>query len=148
LSLVSIAIPCRSLTDYARNAVRVSLDSGQDTEVVLSLNDPSVGPEELSQWGHETAGDDARFRIVQPPRLLSMTENFRFVFSRLQGDWQTVIGSDDGVLPTLQQALRFADQHFPEVSFVTFPREHSEPDHGPVADGEGSSWARTTSSTP
>lgn len=120
--LASIALPCRRLDFYVRNAVAVALSSTRDAEIVVSLNDGGVSRSEVDDWLETLSQPSERLRVVRPNRLLSMTENFRFAFNQLSGDWQTVIGSDDGVLPTLEPLLSFADAHPDSPTVALFPR--------------------------
>jgi hypothetical protein len=123
VTYTSVAIPCRRLDEYSKNAVVMALNSDCEIEVVLGLNDAEAGGAD-GDWLSQLSAEDERFRVVRPPRLLSMTENFRFTFAQLDGDWQTIIGSDDGVLPTLVPLLRFVDTNHSDVNIVQFPRAY------------------------
>lgn len=107
-----------------KNAVAVALKYSVDSEIVLGINDGGKTSESDEDWLFEAAAADSRLKISRPKRLLSMTENFRFTFSQLSGEWQTIIGADDGVLPTLEPLLSFADAHSSNPQIALFPRAY------------------------
>lgn len=121
---LSIAIPSRTFSQQLQIAIKSALHFTEGAEVVVSLNDENRTSEAGHEWLADLMASSPRFRVVRPARMLSMTENFRFVFGNLRGEWQTIHGADDGILPSLEPLVTFADNHSTGPTICLFPRAH------------------------
>lgn len=50
--------------------------------------------------------DDSRLRVVRPPQVLHMTDNFEFASRHARGHWLTFLGADDGVITSRYDQFR------------------------------------------
>lgn len=101
-ALVSIVIPTRERPDTLFHALRTAVEqSWKNVEIIVSDN----GGHDATRTVVEGFGDP-RIRYVKTDGRVSMSENFEFALSHATGDWLSVIGDDDGLLPTgLERAL-------------------------------------------
>ena len=72
-----------------------------DFELVVSDNHSEDGTSEML-----SALKDHRLRVIRPPRPLAMVQHFEWVLRQAKGEWVTVIGDDDGLMPFF---FEFAD---------------------------------------
>ena len=98
----TVIIPTRNRSEYLKAAiVTVLQQSSNDFELVVSNNHSTDDTAEM------LAGfQDARLRIIQPPRPLAMVQHFEWVLKQAKGEWMTLIGDDDGLMPFF---FEFAD---------------------------------------
>lgn len=101
--MLSIIIPSKGRTAQLPAAVRSVLDiQSADVECIISDNN------QQPLIAHLLAGlADSRLKVVRPPRLLPMTDNFEYASQYATGEWLLFLGSDDGVVASRFQ--RFAD---------------------------------------
>ena len=43
--------------------------------------------------------NDERVNIIKPPIKLTQTKNYEFLLKYARGEWITILGDDDGILP-------------------------------------------------
>ncbi len=92
---LSVIIPTCDRPDTLRASLKTLLmQEAPDIEIVVSDNagDPRT---------HEVVNgfSDPRLVYLRTGRRLGMSEHWEFALSRTHGDWITVIGDDDGLLP-------------------------------------------------
>jgi glycosyltransferase involved in cell wall biosynthesis len=91
----SILIPTRNGAPYVFSAINSILrQSYQSCEVVVSVNHST--DETMSQV---RSIDDPRLRVVVPPAPLSMTLHYEWCLKQARGEWITILGDDDGLMP-------------------------------------------------
>src|SRR5262249_24809581 len=91
----SIVIPTRNGAPYVFGALKSILrQSYQSCEVVVSVNHSA--DETMSQV---RSIDDPRLRVVVPPAPLSMTLHYEWCLKQARGEWITILGDDDGLMP-------------------------------------------------
>lgn len=102
---VSVVIPTRNRPQYLMDSVRVALDSGPNTEVVIADNsdtDELRGQlADLIAQGHVIYDHSAELR--------SVVQNFEHALKLTTGDWLIFIGDDDAVGPGLHDVAAWAD---------------------------------------
>lgn len=99
----SIVIPTRNGAETLRATLRTVLAVDYDDyEVVVCDNDTSDATRQLID---EVAS--LRIRYVKAPRPLAMVSNWELAVSQAAGDYVTVLGDDDALLP---HAFRSLDQ--------------------------------------
>lgn len=92
---LSIIIPTRNGGDYVCAAVETVLSQPYEpVELIVSVNHST--DDTLARLG---GFGDPRLRIVIPPRPLSMPKHFEWCIHQAQGEWITILGDDDGVMP-------------------------------------------------
>jgi glycosyltransferase involved in cell wall biosynthesis len=91
----SIIIPTRNGAPYVFSTINSILrQSYESCEVVVSVNHST--DETLSQV---RSIDDPRVRVVVPPAPLSMTLHYEWCLKQARGEWITILGDDDGLMP-------------------------------------------------
>lgn len=94
----TVVIPTRNRAEYVAYAVRSCLADRADVEIVVSDNsDPEQAPATLAAV--EQYVDDA-VRYVRPSDVaLSMSRHWEWALRQANGEYITVIGDDDALLP-------------------------------------------------
>ena len=91
----SILIPTRNGIRYLPFAIQSALKQcSGNFELVISNNHSTDGTRDYL----ETL-DDSRIRVVMPERSLSMPAHYEFILSQAKGDWITILGDDDALMP-------------------------------------------------
>ena len=97
----SIVIPTKNRAYYLKYAIKSVLSSQrQDIELVVSNNFSS---DETSKILSEI--NDSRMRVVSPDIALPMAGHYEFAISKARGDWITILGDDDAVMPYIFESL-------------------------------------------
>jgi hypothetical protein len=98
----TVIIPTRNRSEYLEAAILTALgQESDDFELVVSDNHSEDGTAEML-----SALKDRRLRVIRPPRPLAMVQHFEWVLRQAKGEWITVIGDDDGLMPFF---FEFAD---------------------------------------
>lgn len=93
--LLSIIIPTRERPDTLKHCLRTVLMQEDDRYEVI-VSDNCSGPETkevVNSFRSE------KIKYIRPENRLGMSENFEFALQHIKGDWVTIIGDDDGLLP-------------------------------------------------
>ncbi len=92
---ITVVIPTRQRCDVlAKSLKTVTNQSYDNLEIIVSDNFSCDGTEELVR-----SINDPRIRYFNAGRRLSMSHNWEYALSHVSGDWVTIIGDDDGLLP-------------------------------------------------
>lgn len=104
----SIVIPTRERADTLRWSLRTALDQGFDSfEIVVCDNHSSPDTR-----GVVEAAASPRARYVRTPRPLAMSANWELAVGEARGEYVTVLGDDDGLLPfALAEADHLIHRH-------------------------------------
>lgn len=91
----TVVIPTRERFDTLEMALKsVTTQDYENLEIVVSDNFSSDATEEVVK-----AAKDKRIKYVNTGRRVSMSENWEFALAHVTGEWLTVIGDDDALLP-------------------------------------------------
>ena len=91
----TVVIPTRECADVLRFALQtVTAQTYGDLEIIVSDNCSQDDTAKVVR-----ACGDPRVKYVTTGRRVSMSENWEFALSHVTGDWVTVLGDDDGLLP-------------------------------------------------
>lgn len=90
---LSIVIPARGRPQMAHELVRLAL-SCDDARLEVIVSDNS---DDGFKWIDSI--DDPRFSAVRPRERLPLAANWEFAILEARGEWVTVLGTDDGLLP-------------------------------------------------
>jgi glycosyltransferase involved in cell wall biosynthesis len=97
----SIVIPTRNRLEYLPYAIRSVLDSCRvDIELIVSNNHSSDGTNEFL-----SGLSDPRLRVVTPSVSLPMAGHYEFAINEARGEWITILGDDDAVMPYIFDRL-------------------------------------------
>jgi hypothetical protein len=116
----SILIPTRNGLRYLPHAVESVLSqSSNEFELVVSDNHSTDGTAAyLSQLS------DPRLSKLKPDSELSMMSHFEFIVSHAKGDWVTVLGDDDGLMPFFFEYLASLKLDEVRTPCITFARAY------------------------
>ena len=57
-------------------------------------------------------------KIIKPPFKLTQTKNYEFLLTFARGEWVTIIGDDDGVLPFFFEKLDKIVDDFKDINLI------------------------------
>jgi glycosyltransferase involved in cell wall biosynthesis len=106
----SVVIPTRERADTLRWSLRTVLEQDFDSyEVVVCDNCSSPATREVVE-----AADSPNVRYVRAPRPLAMSANWELAVGEARGEYITVLGDDDGLMPfALREADNLIHRHRP-----------------------------------
>ncbi len=105
--LLSVVIPTRNRQNYAIQAVKQILDTtDQRTQVIVQDNSDD---QSLATMIEEMK--DTRVKYHYTSEQLSFVDNFEIATSMATGEYVTLIGDDDGVLPSITAIAQYALQN-------------------------------------
>lgn len=113
--LFSIVIPCRNRGDLAMQVVQMVLQQDYPNWEICIFDNASETPlEELF-----SGCNDPRIRLRRSDTFLPVTESWNNGFAMAKGDYVTMIGDDDGILPGFFSRLNTLADTFdnPELIF-------------------------------
>lgn len=115
--LVTIAVPTVGRLDYLKEAVASAL--AQEYAPLEVLVGDDAGPPELRAWCETMSARDGRVRYQRNPRRLGLAGNWNALADAARGEFVTIIGDDDRLLPGFVSAL---------VAAATSPRDAAAAD--------------------
>lgn len=115
--VVSIGLPTYNRREQLERAIEsVLAQTHRDFELTISDNASTDGTEELCR---SFAARDPRIRYVRHATNRGPTENFNYVFERLDREYVMVLGDDDWLDPGYVAACLRVLEAEPDVSVVT-----------------------------
>jgi glycosyltransferase involved in cell wall biosynthesis len=110
---ITVIIPTRERCDVFASALHTVVVQDYDNlEILVSDNFSADDTREVV-----TRVADPRVRYLNTGKRLSMSGNWEFALSHATGDWVTIIGDDDGLLP---DALDRASEFIREMDVLAF----------------------------
>lgn len=92
---ITVVIPTRERCDVLESSLHtVTQQRYENLEILVSDNFSHDRTEEIVR-----GIPDPRIKYVNTGRRLSMSHNWEFALSQVTGDWVSVVGDDDGLLP-------------------------------------------------
>lgn len=116
----SIVIPTRNRAEYLSYAIQSVLESSRsDIELIVSNNfSTDETAEILSQIG------DPRLRVISPSVSLPMAGHYEFAITQATGEWITILGDDDAVLPYIFERLDKYTEQYPKIDIISSSRAY------------------------
>lgn len=91
----TVIIPTRERADVLASALKsVTSQDFDDLEIIVSDNASADDTRDVV-----LANADTRLRYIRTDKRLAMSGNWEFAMSHVTGDWVTIIGDDDALLP-------------------------------------------------
>ena len=116
----SIVIPTRNRAEYLPYAIKSVLDSQRkDIELIVSNNFSSDATEEIL-----SKITDPRLKVITPDLDLPMAGHYEFAISKAKGEWITILGDDDAVMPYIFESLDKHIQENPQVDIISSIRSY------------------------
>lgn len=104
----SILIPTYQKAKYLYFTIKSVLDNNyKDFELIISDDYSTDKTSEVLQLIN-----DERVKIIKPPFKLTQTKNYEFMLNYASGEWISILGDDDGILPNFFEQLdKHIDKH-------------------------------------
>ena len=100
----SVVIPTRNRAEYLPYAIKSVLDTPRkDIELIISNNFSSDNTQEIL-----SKITDSRLKVISPNVVLPMAGHYEFAVRHAKGEWITILGDDDAVMPYIFESL---DKH-------------------------------------
>ena len=116
----SIVIPTKTRAYYLQYAIKSVLASRRkDIELVVSDNFSSDETSKIL-----TKISDPRLRVVTPDFSLPMVGHYEFAISKAKGDWVTILGDDDAVMPYIFESLDYYINKYPKIDIISSNRAY------------------------
>lgn len=114
----SILIPTRNREEYLPFAIESVLSQNRDdVELIVSDN---FSKDSTSNY---LAGlSDCRLMVVRPPSEMPMSRHYEYILSQATGEWVTILGDDDAVMPYLFERLDSIIDKYPSSSIISSER--------------------------
>ncbi len=88
-------------------------------ELVISINHSSDGTEEALK-----NIDDKRIRFIRPKEKLSMAAHYEWCIENARGEWITILGDDDGIMPDFFSYCDYLINKWGDVKVFSFKRAY------------------------
>tara|TARA_Y200000002_G_scaffold375494_2_gene377877 strand:- start:2349 stop:3536 length:1188 start_codon:yes stop_codon:yes gene_type:complete len=105
---------------YLMHAVNsVLTNSNNNFELVVSINHSNDNTEQLLK-----EIEDPRIRIIRPKEKLSMAAHYEWCINNAQGEWLTILGDDDGIMPDFFSHCDYLINKWKNVRAISFKRAY------------------------
>ncbi len=116
----SILIPTMNGGKYLIHAINSVLQNPNNNfELVISINHSSDGTEESLK-----NIDDKRIRFIRPKEKLSMAAHYEWCIENARGEWITILGDDDGIMPDFFSYCDYLINKWGDVKVFSFKRAY------------------------
>ena len=117
---LSILIPTKNRSHYLSYAIQSALAlPSNDLEIIVSENFGSDDGLAVAR-----SFTDPRLKVIQPPRPMAMHDHWEFLLSNSSGEWITIIGDDDAILPNALDNVRTIFANYPFVEAIYSARSY------------------------
>jgi len=133
--MISIGIPTYNQADTLGATIESFINqSVKPLEIVVSENWCTDHTQEVLK------DFEGKIKVVRPERHLSMMENWNFLVSQLQGDWFSLMSSDDLALPNFVEDILAGINEHADAVLIRGPHETIDAE-GAVISIRGSQFA-------
>ena len=116
----SIIIPTRNRAEYLPFAIKSVLNSSRkDIELIVSNNFSTDKTQEIL-----SKISDSRLRVISPNTPLPMSGHYEFALSKAKGEWITILGDDDAVMPHIFESLDKYINKYNSVDIISSNRSY------------------------
>ena len=116
----SIVIPTRNKAEYLPFAIKSVLKSTRtDIELIVSDNFSTDNTAKILR-----DFSDPRLRVIQPDVALPMAGHYEFAISKATGEWITILGDDDAVMPYIFESLDKYILKYSDVDIISSARAY------------------------
>lgn len=111
----SILIPTFNKAEYLKYTIQSVLNSNyKDFEVIISDDFSTDKTNSLI-----SNLNDERVRLIEPPFKLKHVKNYEFLLKHARGEWITILGDDDGILPNFFEKIDHQLKKFPDTEAIS-----------------------------
>lgn len=115
--IVTVLIPTRERADTLVHCLKTVV-SQPNPNIEIIVSDNFSGPEVKSAVDKFIA-QDSRVKYVRTPERLGMSEHWNWAVEHITGDWVTILGDDDGLLPNgIDNFFALHEKH-PKIEAIT-----------------------------
>lgn len=116
----SVVIPTRNRAEYLPYAIKSVLNSKRrDIELIISNNFSTDETEEIL-----SKISDSRIKIISPNETLPMAGHYEFAISHAKGEWITILGDDDAVMPYIFDSIDNYISQYPGIDIISSVRAY------------------------
>lgn len=116
----SIVIPTRNRSQYILYAIKSVLKSTRnDIELIVSNNFSTDNTAEMI-----AKISDTRLKLVSPSVFLPMAGHYEFAIAQASGEWITIMGDDDAVMPYIFESLDEHIKKYPQIDIISSARSY------------------------
>lgn len=116
----SILIPTRNRAFYLPFSIESVLSTTRrDIELIVSNNHSSDNTS-----AYLSSISDPRLKVISPNEELPMSLHYEFALSHAKGEWVTIIGDDDAIMPYLFERLDSLINKYPKNSIISSRRAY------------------------
>lgn len=113
--ILTVALPTRDRPQTLKYAIQTII-AQDNPHIEILVSDNFSGPEVKAVVDEF---DDPRLRYIRTEGRMGMSEHWDFVLENVTGDWITIVGDDDGLLPgAVDKFFALAEKH-PDVKAIT-----------------------------
>lgn len=95
-NLLTVIVPTRERPETLAHCLK-TICWQDDPRLEIIVSDNAGGPE--TKRVTDSFSYDSRLRYIRPPQRLGMTEHWEFALAHAKGNWVTIIGDDDSLMP-------------------------------------------------
>ena len=114
----TVVIPTHNRAEYLPFSLKSVLDTSRDdVQVIVSNNHSTDETQELLENINDT-----RLNVISPDIKLPMAGHYEFALSHAKGEWITILGDDDAVMPYIFERLDKHIEDNPTVEIISSKR--------------------------
>ena len=114
----SILIPTYNKCEYLKFTLETILkNKNKNFEVIISNDYSNDDTDNLLK-----NIKDERVKAIKPPIKLTQAKNYEFLLNLANGEWVTILGDDDGILPNFFSTLDKLIEKYPNNEIFKFKR--------------------------
>jgi len=116
----TILIPTRNGEKYVFSAIKSILSQSYPfVEVIVSVNHSN--DETLLKLNQIL---DKRLKVIVPPTSLSMAKHYEWCIKHANGEWVTILGDDDAVMPYFFDEIEMLLSEYSNIEAISFKRAY------------------------
>lgn len=113
--ILTVLVPTRDRADTLVHCLK-TITSQTNPNIEILVSDNFSGPE-VKQVVDNI--DDKRLRYIRTSERMGMSEHWDFALNHVKGDWVTIIGDDDALLPGAIDKFFTLSQKHPNIKAIT-----------------------------
>jgi glycosyltransferase involved in cell wall biosynthesis len=126
-ALLSVIVPTKNRQHTAVVTVAEAARIGTPAELEIVVHDCSDEPELRDRLAEAGLLDRVVYRYVGRP--VSMTENWNLAMAHATGEWVTIIGDDDAIVPGILEVARWGSREGLDAVKAAQISHYNHPDH-------------------
>jgi len=114
---LTVLLPTRDRADTLRYSLKTVM--AQDIPNIEILISDNFSGADVKTVADEAMVSDSRVRYIRTSSRMGMSEHWEFALEHVTGDWVTVLGDDDGLLPgSIGKLFEISKKH-PDIKAIT-----------------------------